>query len=953
MLRRWRWGLLPLPSRASPVEEFPIYLPVTPMPSFYQTFLRSAERWPNNVALEIQRQDRVESYTYAEVRRMAESVGKWLAENGFRRGATAGIYAANTPRWTAAYLGMLAAGVIAVPLDTAFSAAQVAKILKDSGATLLVTDGKLRATAELAIERTGIRLLLVEQGADGLLSLEGVFAAWPGSFTPAEVTGDDIAVLLYTSGTTSDPKGVVLTHDNVYAEADSVFRTISITPRDAILGVLPLFHALAQMANLFLPLAAGARITYLESLNTTELVRALRERKITVFCCVPQFFYLIHERIMKQVAERGALARMAFGRLSRFSAWLQRLGWKGAGKLFFRKIQQMVAPDLRFFVTGGSRFDPAVGRDLEALGFQILQAYGLTETSGATTVTRPNDNVVGSVGKPLPDVEVRIEGTQDGHGAAESHSGQVLVRGPIVMKGYYKRPDATAEAIRGGWLHTGDLGYLDARGNLFLTGRSKDIIVLSSGKNVYPEEIEEHYAKSPWIKEICVIGVESRPGEPVSERLHAVIVPKLELMKQKKIVNTKEVIRFDLDTLSAHLPSTKRILSYEIWLEDLPRTTTRKLKRFEVQQRVQAEMARGEVPEVEARPARSLSEEDVAWLNQPEVGEAMEVVRRASKKAAEIQPNDNLELDLGLDSMERVELLVAVEQKLGADLPDSATSEIYTVRDLVDAVRAAKSSGPVAAGPRAAAGWDAVFSTESADPEVQEVVSKPRRIGPLLWYLFGRAVSLISKDAFDLRVHGLENIPPEGPFILSPNHQSFLDGPVLMSQFPWRLYKKAFYVGTSEIFGSGVMRAVAHSLRLIPVDPDANLVPAMRAGAYGLRRGQILVLYPEGERSIDGPPKTFNKGAAILASHLKVPIVPVALEGFHEAWPRGKGFQGLSRLRIAIGKPIVPPADLSNPERTYAQLTSELKRTVMEMWVGLRRELGKPVPGEAQGVAAD
>ncbi|HXZ28684.1 MAG TPA: AMP-binding protein [Terriglobales bacterium] len=927
------------------------------MQSFYQKFVESAERWPGNVALEMQRSDSVERHTYAEVRRMAESVGRWLQQNGVARGSTCGILAGNSPRWTAAYLGILAAGGVAVPFDTAFSRAQVATILRDSGAVVLFADARLFPLAQRAAEGLGVRLVCLEAGPPELPSFDQMQAAGPGGFRPVAVADDDLAAILYTSGTTSDPKGVMLSHANIAAEADSVFRTVEVRPTDSILGVLPLFHALAQMANLLLPLLAGARIVYLESLNTAELVRALRERRITIFACVPQFFYLIHERILKQVAERGAGARTAFRLLMSLSRLLRALGWKGAGRIFFRPVHEAVAPDLRFFVVGGSRFDPAVGHDLHALGFEILQAYGLTETSGAATVTRLERNVMGSIGRPLPGVEVKIvdaEDTSEGPAA-----GEIAIRGGIVMQGYFKRPDATAAVLEAGWLRTGDLGYLDARGDLYITGRKKEIIVLSSGKNIYPEEIEEHYLKSPWIKELCVVGLESRPGEPLSERLHAVIVPNLELLKQKKIVNTREVIRFDLDSISVTLPSSKRILSYEIWQEDLPRTTTRKIKRFEVRQRVLAEQAAaGGEPVEERHPARALTDEDRTWLAEPEVARAMAAIRRASKKEDEIHPADNLELDLGLDSMERVELLVELERELDSHLPDTVVSEVYTVRDLVDAVRQAGGS-PEDLEPkralraRGASGWDTVFQTESSDPEVLEVVSRPRRVVPFLWYFGGRFVDILCRDLFRLRVTGLEKIPADGPFILSPNHQSFLDAPVVMSQLPWRLYQRVFYVGTSEIFGSGVMRRVAHSLRLIPVDPDANLVPAMRAGAYGLRRGQILVLYPEGERSIDGAPKTFKKGAAILATHLKVPILPVALEGFHEAWPRGQSFQRFVPLRIAIGDPIYPPEKVENPEAAYEQLTAELRQRVVEMWHQLRRELGKEgAPASPAGQAA-
>lgn len=913
------------------------------MQNFYSRFLESVEKWPQNVAVEMRRAAAgtpgaprdttatapVECYTYAELRRMSESVGRWLREKGMARGARCAILASNGPRWVAAYLGTIAAGGVAVPFDTAFNAKQVNKLLRDSGSTFLFTDTRHLPVAQGAVEELEIRLALVdgssaESGRPPVL--DAMFAAGPGSFVPAELGPEDAAVILYTSGTTSDPKGVLLTHDNLLGEMDAVFGFLDLYPSDSILGVLPLFHALAQMANLLIPFAVGARVVYLESLNVTELLRALRESQVTLFCCVPQLFYLIHERILKQVNERGRLARVMFRLLMRISLLLRPLGWN-LGKVFFKKVHEALGSNMRYLVTGGSRFDAAVGRDLKALGFVILQAYGLTETSGGALCTPPQRNVIGSVGQPLHGVEVKIVDPQPGEDGAPA-AGEIAIRGRIVMKGYYNRPEATVEVLREGWLHTGDLGYLDAGHNLFITGRQKEVIVLSSGKNIYPEELEAHYLKSPFIKEICVMGLESRPGEPVSERLHAVVVPNFEVLRERKIVNMKEVLRFDIEDLSAELPSTKRILSYEIRQEELPRTTTRKLKRFEIQKRILEQGPRAETA-AEQPPQRELSAEEIAWLEQPEVARAMAVVRGADKRGrSEIYPGDNLELDLGLDSMERVELLVGLERELGAHVDDSIVSEVYTVREMVEAVR----SGIGAASTRRGfSGWDAVFATESTDPEVL-AITKPRRLATLFWFLMGRVANLLCRDFFQMHVTGLEKLPADGPYILCPNHQSFLDAPVVAAVLPWPVFKEMFHVGTSEIWGTGWRRKLARSFKLIPIDPDANLVPAMRAGAYGLQRGKVLVLYPEGERSIDGRPKAFKKGAAILATHLQAPICPVALDGFYEAWPRGKPFQRFAKLRIAFGDPIPPPPKDANPEAAYERLTAELRLRVVEMW---------------------
>ena len=570
-----------------------------PMPTFYDKFIECSERWPQNVAVEIQRPDRLESFTYSELRRMAESFGAWLVKQGMPPGARVAILADNHPRWVTAYLGIIAAGGVAVPLDTAYHADQVAKLLKDSGAELLVCDRKHLEAAQEAVAGTGVELVLTEnegraemsaapprdQGDPGtpvptqpINDFDTIFAGQRGEFKSVPRDLDDLASLLYTSGTTADPKGVMLTHANLLGEAEAVYSWADLGPNDAILGVLPLFHVLSQMANLLLPLAAGSRAVFLSTLNTTELLRALRERRITAFAVVPQFFYLIHDRIFKEVQQRGAVTRFTFKQMRRLTLFCRKFG-VNPGSLLFRRVHDLFGEQMRFLVTGGSRFDPNIGRDFYSLGVDVLQAYGLTETSGGAFVNSHGRLAIGSVGKPLKGVEAKIVDAQSADDDSPP-SGEILMRGSLVMKGYWNRPEATAEVLKDGWLYTGDLGYFDADGNLFITGRKKEVIILSNGKNVYPEEIEAHYLQSPYIKELCVMGMEGTAG---SDRLYAVIVPNFEVLRQRKVVNAKEVIRFDVEGLSAKLASTKRISGYAIWQEDLPRTTTRKLKRFEIE----------------------------------------------------------------------------------------------------------------------------------------------------------------------------------------------------------------------------------------------------------------------------------------------------------------------------------------------------------------------------------
>src|SRR5258708_1317027 len=407
------------------------------MPAFYQRFQESARKFPDNVALEIQRQQGVERVTFAELTRMSESVASWLSTR-LPREARVAILAANHPRWVVAYLGIIAAGRTAVPLDTAFHTDQVKKLLIDSGASLLFCDVKHLPVAAESVEGLNVGLVMTsaagervasvaastnpthrtereERGTQGstppgtnvlAADLDSIFAAGPGNFQPVVPAEGDLAALLYTSGTTADPTAVMLTHANLVGEANSVLAVMKVGPEDALLGILPMFHVLAQMANLFLPLFNGCRVVYLETLNTTELLRALQERDITVFCVVPQFFYLIHERIFKELKKRGKLTLRLVRTLMALNRALRRVRLY-AGKVFFGKIHATLGARMRYLITGGSRFDPAIARDFYSFGIDVLNAYGLTETTGRAFINPPRNVVFGSVGKPLARVVTR------------------------------------------------------------------------------------------------------------------------------------------------------------------------------------------------------------------------------------------------------------------------------------------------------------------------------------------------------------------------------------------------------------------------------------------------------------------------------------------------------------------------------------------------------------------
>jgi long-chain acyl-CoA synthetase len=912
------------------------------MENLFDLFESAALRFPGRLAVEEQKCERLVRYTYETFLEMTGQAASGLCRQGLRQGSRCILLADNDARWCAAYLGIMRLGGVVVPLDTNYGPSQIRKLISDSGASFALVSGRYRSALQEALEGLAAAPQIVQfegSGEEGSGKCGLFNPRETVSLPPCPLKKDDTAVILYTSGTTSDPKGVVLSHGNLLAEREAAFQVVTLTENDSILGILPLFHALAQLANLLLPLTVGARVVFLENVNSAEIMRGLAERDLTAFCCVPQFYYLIHQKLDRKISESSPVKRRLVRGLLAFNGELRRYAGINLGRLLFAQAHRALGGHMRILVSGGSRLDPRVARTLYRLGFNILNAYGLTECSGAATVTHIGDSCIESVGPALPGVEVRIL-PEPGQEALERPEGEVLIRGPIVMRGYHNRPDANAVTLKDGWLHTGDLGRLDAAGRLHITGRKKEIIVLANGKNIYPEEIEAHYAQSPFIKEICVMGL-SDPNEPASERLHAVVVPDSDLLRERKIVNTRDLLRFEIEGLSIKMPAHKRVLSFDVWLEDLPRTTTRKLKRHEIEKT----RAERESQASAGAARRELSEEEQLWLSDPQISRALSVIAGAAKPGSVLFPGANLDLDLGLDSMERVELLTELELLSGTKVPPEAAQQIYTVRELVEATRPRGESAGGGEG-ESADPWDRLLAHDSPDTSFSEIL-KPKPFTAFLAWFTLKIVGMAAKLLMGFRSDGHENIPSGGPFLISPNHQSYLDAFLMLSALKLRTFRQLFFVGASEYFETPFRKWFAGRFNLIPVDPDANLVRAMQAGAFGLKHGKILVLFPEGERSPDGEVKKFKKGAAILSIKLGVPIIPAAIVGVFEVWPRNFPFQWRkllpgsgTRSCIAFGPPLSPDiARDCRPEERYAGLTAHLRDLVVRMWTEKRDAL--------------
>ena len=449
-----------------------------------------------------------------------------------------------------------------------------------------------------------------------------------------------------------------------------------------------------------------------------------------------------------------------------------------------------------------------------------------------------------------------------------------------------------------------------------------------------PDAIEAHYRQSAFIDEVCVFD------------RHAVVVPNMTLVRKKKIVNVGDILRFEMEGLSIDLPLHERILSYDVWFEPLPRTTSGQVKRDDV-----ARIVRERQRAASAGPDVPLAVEDQRWLDEPHAAAAAAVIRPRVRAGARIAPEANLEIDLSLDSMERVELLTELEHRFQVRVPDAAASEIFTVRQLVEAVRpgadtpstfaqgasafaqapADKSADKKGVSPRADGSWEAMLGDlpPDTDPILSGLLERKPFATPIL-YLATRVLRIVCR----VDVSGLESLPASGSFLVCPNHQSYLDPLFVCGALPYRAFRRLFFVGAVEYFETTLTKWAARTINCVPVDPDSNLVPAMKAGAFGLTHGKILMLFPEGERSIDGTVKRFKKGAPILARHLAVPIVPVALKGIYELWPRNRALNWQvwwpwsgHRITVAFGPPIT-----FGDRESYGDAALRLRDRVDEMW---------------------
>jgi long-chain acyl-CoA synthetase len=883
---------------------------------FFERLKRNVAAHPEEPAIVNLGSDRKELITYGQIQDEVKKISVFLRNSGVTAGSKVGILMENHPRWGLAFLAGQSAGATIVPLDVLHQPDTLAYLVDHSECEFLFCSEKQLPTLEQIQSTRPEPLPAVVIGSSG-----NQYREWNQLLEQANHDDaplplvvrdlDEPHIIMYTSGTTGNPKGVVLSGRNLYQNIDAALKQVDIGSDDNFLGVLPLYHILALIVNFMAPLYNGARATYLDVLDAQRILKAFREEGITVFVCVPQFYYLLHRRIRQEIARQSWWKRFLFNRLYSLSRTCNRNLNRNPGGYFFSAIHKQFGPQFRLFGAGGARFDPEVVESLNNLGFTLAQAYGMTETAALATMTRGGIEGLGSVGRALPHVEIRISNPN------AKGQGEVLIRGENVMLEYFKNPKATAEAIDSdSWLHSGDLGYLDEDGFLYITGRAKDVIVLSSGKNIYPEEIEHFYEqRCQYMKEMCVLGVVDSSTSGGQESLHAIVVPDFEYLKSQQVVNIYDMIRYWIENLSQQLPPHKRVHSFEIRSDPLPRTTTRKIKRFALEQ------------SLEPAPEPGTPDSSKDWSPESELAKSVVNLIHRIKPGVVVRPEMSLELDLGFDSLERVELMSGLRDTLQVGIHDEEAAELFTVQDVIQAVEVTGGNDMAGPGIGERKSWAAILSEPLSKEDEARVTERLRRRAfvEFLFVLVAKITLFLARILFQLRGEGLENLPKQYPFMICPNHLSFLDAFVVVALLPSRVVKRFFSLGYADYFSSGIVSFLGKLIKTIPVDPDRTLRQALRLAAHGLKSNLVLCVFPEGERSIDGHLKTFRKGPAILATNLRVPVVPVAIKGSYEAWRRGSGSIRLHPIRIKFGPPIEARAGESIDE-----FNDRLKQAVLE-----------------------
>ena len=801
-------------------------------------------------------------------------LARGLRDAGFGSGVRVAIWGPNSPVWIVAALAVLAAGGVLVPIDDLADAEQFDAALTSSAARLIFTTaGHLEASSDI-LRAHAARAILVDetectvQTATGWQSLLG-----PRNGDLPVPARDEPALLSWTSGTTGSPKAFLLTHLNIASNVEAVGQLAVVGPRDRALLPLPLHHAYPFIVGTLSTLTLGTAIVLPGGTTGPLLMAAMREGGVTTIIGVPRLYEALGAAIDARVKARNLTVRVAWRALLKLALVVQQSTRLRLGRVLFAPVRHGIARSLRLLIAGGARLERETEELLEALGWTVLSGYGLAETASLFTGNRPNDRRWGSVGRPFADGEVRIAGPDD------QGTGEIELRGSSITQGYLDNPEANRAAFTpDAWFRTGDLGFVDRDGFLFVTGRAKEVLVLGGGKKVIPEDLERVYGDAPEISEIAVL--EDKGA------LVALVRPDPGKLRDRGATNLRDGVRVILAEKAQNLPSYQRLSGFALTAEPLPRTRLGKYRRFLLPVLYGQAVAGGA-----RRAVHALSPEDAALLRDP-TAEAVWALLHQRYPDQTIDLDVNLALDLNLDSFGWMEFAVALEDRLGVHLSDTDIAGIETARDLLR-LSIARCTG-ARAPPREAS---------AAAIDIDRWLAPTGMFLTVFTAALYAANWLVMRGLFRLRVTGTEQLPESAAFVITSNHVSDLDGMAIAAALPWSIFRRLYWAGdTVRLFANPPARLFCRAMHVFPVD-SRHPAGTLEAAGRVLQAGNIQMWFPEGWRSPDGRLQRFLPGIGLLLLRSGAPAVPTYIAGAFEALPRGRRIPRIRQITVAFGYP--------------------------------------------------
>ncbi|MCH2109398.1 MAG: AMP-binding protein, partial [Polyangiaceae bacterium] len=825
-------------------------------------------------ALQLMERDGLSKWSYRELGRLSRQTAARLQAVGVERGDRVLLAGNNHPGWPISFFGILSAGATVVPFDPALEEEAVHSILEASRSKAAILDTRVQKQLSLG---TALPVLDLETQAERDHS---------GAELELEAESDALAALIYTSGTTGTPKGVMLSHENFTSLISSLAPLFPLGTGDRLLSVLPLHHTFELSCGLLLPLSRGARIAYLDELNADRLKEGLAETRATALIGVPALWEMIERSIHCNIEEKGRWAPSAFRLAQAVSQMVGKSTGIDIGKGLFGQVHEGLGGHLRYLVSGGAALHPDTHRLFQSLGLHLAEGYGLTEAAPVLTVAQGGpQSRSGHVGHAVPGVELRIENP------GEDGIGEVLAKGPNIMRGYSDNAEATNDVLQDGWLRTGDLGKLDRRGRLTLVGRQKDVVVTSNGENIYPDDIEERLGSLNGIEEYSILGVDDGRG---GELLAAAVIPALDDARPRD--EKHQHVRRVFKEACAGLPRLSQPSIVVVLDQKLPRTSTRKVKRPEVRRLVE----HAGVARQDARRDQSPSQ-----LEKLVVEQVALIARRSS---TQVQLSSDLRAELGFDSLMGLELLVGLETRLGRALDGEKLAAAETVRELVDALKLTMASLPSR-------------TTKIEGREEKKDLKIPAPLRDWTKSFLGAGQLDAYRRIFTTNVTGRASIPHNRNTLVVANHSSHLD--MGLVKYALGDYGKDLITLAAQDYffeGDRYRKAYFDQLtNLVPMPRSGSLRAALRRAGEVLDRGHTVLIFPEGSRGDDARLRPFKPAMGHIALHHQVDILPIWLEGTHRALPRGSKFPRNRHLGARIGQPI----SISR----LSQLTANLNRS--------------------------